>query len=92
IPALAAGADAQALAAAEVDLTAAALKYAHQASGGRVDPSTLSRYNDERGTFADPSKVLAELTASGKPVAALEGLHPKHEQFQRLHAALVKLR
>ena len=92
LPQLAPGSSPEAQAAAEVALGLSALKYAHQASGGRIDPSTLSRFNDERGTFADPSAVITALATSAKPDETLEVLHPKHEQFQRLHAALVKLR
>ena len=92
LPELATSANTDAQALAEIALTTAALKYAHQASGGRIDPSTLSRFNDQRGTFADPSVVLTQLAASTKPNAVLEGLHPQHIQFQRLHEALVKLR
>ena len=92
LPQLAAGADVGALADAEVELSKAALKYARQASGGRVDPSTLSRVNDERGTFADPSAVLTGIATSAKPDAYLEALHPQHPQFKKLHEALLKAR
>jgi murein L,D-transpeptidase YcbB/YkuD len=86
------GADAAGLAEAEVSLVAATLSYARQASGGRVDPSTLSRYNDLRGTFADPADVLAGLAAWEKPATFLLSLHPQHAQYQLLHKALMQLR
>jgi L,D-transpeptidase YcbB len=92
LPKLVPGADTNAVADAEVGLSAAALKYARQASGGRVDPSTLSRFNDQRGTFANPSAVLAGLAATDKPGAYLEALHPKHPQFHKLREALLKVR
>ncbi len=91
-PELGTASDASALAQAEVTLSASVLKYARQASGGRVDPSTLSRVNDQRGTFADPAAVLAGVSQAAKPAAYLEALHPAHPQFQLLHEALVKLR
>ena len=90
IPTLAPGADTAALADVEIQLATAILKYARQASGGRVDPSTLSRFNDHRGTFADPAAVLAGVSATAKPDVYLEALHPQHPQFQKLHEALVK--
>jgi L,D-transpeptidase YcbB len=90
IPTLATGADTAALADVEIQLATAILKYARQASGGRVDPSTLSRFNDHRGTFADPAGVLAGISAASKPDVYLEALHPQHPQFQKLHEALVK--
>ena len=90
LPTLAPGADTAALADVEIQLATAILKYARQASGGRIDPSTLSRFNDHRGTFADPAAVLAGISSSSKPDAYLEALHPQHPQFQKLHEALVK--
>ena len=92
LPELAASADAAAQAQAEVTLSASILKYARYASGGRVDPSTLSRVNDQRGTFADPAKVLEGVSATSTPGAYLEALHPQHPQFLKLREVLVKLR
>lgn len=90
-PVLAPGSDTAGLADAELQVAVAALKYARHASGGRVDPSSLSRFNDHRGTFADPSAVLAGLAGTPKPDVYLEALHPHHPQFQKLHEALVKI-
>ncbi len=77
---------------AEIALSSAALRYAHDASGGRINPATLSRFNDQRGTFADPSKVMADLAASSEPDAVLRNLHPKHPQFALLRNELLKAR
>ncbi len=85
-------ADPAALATAEITLAAAALNYARDASGGRVNPATLSRFNDQRGTFADPDTVLANLAATTEPDAVLRALHPKHPQFVLLREALLKAR
>lgn len=90
LPTLVAGADTAALADVEIQLATAILKYARHASGGRVDPSTLSRFNDLRGTFANPAAVLTGVSTAPKPDVYLEGLHPQHPQFQKLHEALVK--
>ena len=92
LPELSPSADVAGQAQAELTLSASILKYARYASGGRVDPSTLSRVNDQRGTFADPTKVLEAVSATSKPDAYLEALHPQHPQFQKLHEALGKLR
>jgi murein L,D-transpeptidase YcbB/YkuD len=43
-------------------------------------------------TFRDPKIVLTEVAAAPEPDAYLQSLHPKHEQFQRLHQALLKAR
>lgn len=85
-------ADPAALAEAEVSVATSALRYARHASGGRIDPASLSRYNDMRGTFADPDDVLAGIASTDKPAQYLLSLHPQHSQYQLLHQALVKLR
>jgi murein L,D-transpeptidase YcbB/YkuD len=43
-------------------------------------------------TLRDPKRVLTEIAAADKPDAYLRSLHPKHDQFQRLHEALLKAR
>jgi L,D-transpeptidase YcbB len=83
-------ADAQAV--AEIKLQLAVLKYARFARGGRVDPSTLSELIDQDPPLLDPKIVLTEIAAAPAPDAYLQSLHPKHEQFQRLHQALLKAR
>jgi L,D-transpeptidase YcbB len=92
VPPLVANANDRALADADIALSAAVLKYARQASGGRVDPSTLSRFNDLRGTFADPPAVIAGVTATKRPDVFLQALHPQNPQFMLLREALVKAR
>ena len=82
--------DAQAV--AEIKLQLAVLKYARFARGGRVDPSTLSELIDQDPPLLDPKIVLTEIAAAPAPGAYLQSLHPKHEQFQRLHQALLKAR
>jgi L,D-transpeptidase YcbB len=83
-------ADAQAV--AEIKLQLAVLKYARFARGGRVDPSTLSELIDQDPPLLDPKIVLTEIAAAPAPDAYLQSLHPKHEQFRRLHQALLKAR
>jgi murein L,D-transpeptidase YcbB/YkuD len=43
-------------------------------------------------TLRDPKAVMTEIAAADAPDAYLRSLHPKHEQFQLLHQALVKAR
>jgi L,D-transpeptidase YcbB len=83
-------ADAQAV--AEIKLQLAVLKYARFARGGRVDPSTLSELIDQDPPLLNPKIVLTEIAAAPAPDIYLQSLHPKHEQFQRLHQALLKAR
>ncbi len=77
---------------AEMNLSLAILKYARFARGGRANPSSLSKLIDQAPPLKDPNAVLAEIVAAPDPDAYLQSLHPKHEQFQRLRAALLKAR
>ena len=79
-------------AANEVKLDLAVLKYARYAKGGRTDPAKLNKLFGVAPTLPDPAKVLIELAGAEAPDAYLRSLHPKHEQFQRLHQALLKAR
>ena len=81
---------ASALAAAEIKLSLAALEYARHARGGRLDPSQVSRSFDQKPTLLDPKDVMAALAATDTPGTYLQGLHPKHPQFERLRQALLR--
>jgi murein L,D-transpeptidase YcbB/YkuD len=78
-------------AAAEIKLDLAVLKYARYARGGRTDPDKLKNV-DLKPVLPNPSSVLAEIAQAEQPELYLQSLHPKHEQFQRLHQALLKAR
>ena len=56
--------------------------------GGRVNPPSLSRILDVVPPLKDPAVVMTEIAASTTPDAYLRGLHPKHEQFEKLRLAL----
>jgi murein L,D-transpeptidase YcbB/YkuD len=75
----------------EIKLDLAILKYARYARGGRTDPDKLKNV-DMTPTFRDPKLVIAEIAEAPQPEVYLQGLHPKHEQFERLHQALLKAR
>ena len=74
------------LAAAEVGLSLAILKYARYARGGRIeDPATqLSSYLDRKPQLRPPYLVMADIAATGVPDAFLRKQHPQHPQFERL--------
>jgi murein L,D-transpeptidase YcbB/YkuD len=80
------------LAAAEVKLSRAVLKYARHARGGRVDPESISRLLDRKPVIFDPKSLLEATAATEKVDAYLRGLHPQHPQFELLRQALVKAR
>ena len=92
LPKLAAGADARALAIAEIKLSSAVLKYARHARGGRIEPLSLSQNLDQKLALRDPAEVMKAVAETERPADYLLSLHPQHEQFKKLRAALVKAR
>jgi murein L,D-transpeptidase YcbB/YkuD len=85
-------ASAAALAAAEIKLGLAVLKYARHARGGRLDPAALSKHLDMKPTLREPKAVLDAVAATDTPGDYLRALHPRHQQFQRLRQALLRAR
>ncbi len=83
---------ADAAAANEIKLDLAILKYARFARGGRTEPVKLNKLFGVAPTLPDPKTVLAGIAQAQAPDAYLRSLQPKHEQFQRLHQALLKAR
>ena len=84
--------DAAAMARLDIDLFAAALRYARDASGGLFDPGRLSRYHDvtpENVPMDEAAKVLV-----WSPYAAeyLRDLHPQHPAYDAMKQALADLR
>lgn len=79
-------------AATEIAIDLAILRYARYARGGRANPTKLNRIMDQKATLRDPKTVLTEIAVVETPDAYLTGLHPKHEQFERLRQALIKER
>ncbi len=76
----------------DVELTAAALRYARHASGGIVNPDALSSYHDLKPPRVSPAAALQKLAASASPEQWLENLLPRHRAYGILRAALKKLR
>jgi murein L,D-transpeptidase YcbB/YkuD len=79
-------------AASEIKLDLAILKYARFARGGRTDPVKLNKLFGDEPTLLDPKTVLAGIADTAEPDSYLRSLQPKHEQFERLHQALIKAR
>ena len=80
------------LANTELKISYAALAYARHARGGRISPSSLSKFIDRRGELPDPFKLMAELSSSEEPGKVLAKLHPTHPQFKLLLEELRKAR
>ncbi len=91
---IAANATPAVLADAEIKLSAAVLKYARYARGGRImDPTTqLSSYLDRKPQLLAPRDVLAKIAAADAPDAVLRGFNPQHPQFEKLRQKLLALR
>jgi murein L,D-transpeptidase YcbB/YkuD len=82
----------EAAAEAEIKVAQVVLQYARYARGGRIDPTRISQLMDQSPTLKAPKSVLTEIAAADAPDAYLRSLHPKHEQFERLRQALLKMR
>jgi murein L,D-transpeptidase YcbB/YkuD len=92
VPDFAAATSPDALADAEMKLTASMLDYARQAQSGRIHWSQVSAdilYPDHP---TDPAEVLANVTAAKDASAALDGYNPPHKLYRELKAKLAELR
>lgn len=83
----------EALAAADLDVSQAILKYGRHARGGRIiNPAEqLSSYLDRRPQLLKPQVILDGIAAAPDSAAYLRGLHPKHPQFEKLRQKYVAL-
>ena len=91
-PDFAAATTPDALADAELKLTASLLDYARQAQSGRMHWSQVSAdilYPDHP---TDAAEVLANVTTAKDASAALEGYNPPHKLYKELKAKLAELR
>ena len=86
------GASLERLAAVETKLSVAVLKYATHARGGRVDPSELSLWLDQKPRSVDAKQLLWSLVTAEDAADTLRKLHPQHAQFAALRAAYIKAR
>ena len=79
---------------AEVRLSLAAMQYAREARGDRIDEPAvqLSSYLDRKPQLVDRAKLLDALAATAEPGDYIRGLHPVHPQFERLRQKLIALR
>lgn len=80
------------LARLDLSLTAMALKYARHASGGRVIPNRLTKYNDIETDPVAPATAIKVLAWSPFPVEYLKSLQPRHPAYALFKAELAKRR
>lgn len=82
------------VAGAEFEITAAILRFAHQAQGGRItEPDKkLSSYLDRAPTLSSTEEILAQTTTDSDPGEWLRSYQPPQKQFLRLKELLAALR
>ena len=86
----AAGTDPVKLAALETSFSQAAIRYAQDAHGGRITPSSVSRNFTLAPKRIDEAAMLLKLASSDEPDKVLRELGPTHPEFLRLKSALAK--
>jgi L,D-transpeptidase YcbB len=91
LPSYTVAGDAERLTRLELALTAAALRYAMHASGGRIIPDRLSAYHDLTPPTVDGREALARLADEASPGAYLASLHPVHPAYEAMRRELADL-
>ena len=79
-------------AAVEVKLSAAAVLYARDARGGRIDPSRLSALLTPQLHLPSAGEVLGRLAAAESVGEALATYNPQHPGYRALKAKLAEVR
>ncbi|MBR0718181.1 murein L,D-transpeptidase [Bradyrhizobium liaoningense] len=92
VPDFAAATSPDALAEAELKLTASMLDYARQAQSGRMHYSQVSADILYPEHPTDPNDVLAKVTTAKDASAALDAYNPPHKLYKELKAKLAQLR
>jgi L,D-transpeptidase YcbB len=92
VPDFTAAANPDALADAELKLTASMLDYARQAQSGRMHWSQVSGDILYPEHPIDPAEVLGNVTAAKDASAALDSYNPPHKLYRELRAKLAELR
>jgi murein L,D-transpeptidase YcbB/YkuD len=92
VPDFAAATSPDALAEAELKLTASMLDYARHAQSGRMHYSQVSGDIEYPEHPTDPAEVLANVTTAKDASAALDSYNPPHKLYRELKAKLAELR
>ncbi len=80
------------LADAEIKISFAALDYAHDARGGRINPQRISRNLDPTLALPNPTEVIESIAIRSDPASYLRSFHPQQPQFEALRQKLIELR
>ncbi len=86
------GAEAKTLAEAELALSQAVVVYGRQASGGRVNPRSISGLITEKPEVAEADKILNFVASAGDGDAALVSFNPPQAGYRALREKLAELR
>ena len=92
VPDFAAATTPDALAEADLKLTASMLDYARHAQSGRMHWSQVSGDIQYPEHPTDPAEVLTNITAAKDASAALDSYNPPHKLYRELKAKLAELR
>jgi L,D-transpeptidase YcbB len=92
VPDFTAAGNPEALAEADLKLTASMLDYARQAQSGRMHWSQVSGDIQYPEHPTDPNEVLMNVSNAKDASAALEGYNPPHKLYRELKAKLAELR
>ena len=84
--------DQAAMARLDIDLFAATVRYARDASGGLFDPRKLSSYHDIDSAPVTGGTAARVLAWSPYPADYLKSLHPAHPAYAAMKKALGELR
>jgi murein L,D-transpeptidase YcbB/YkuD len=80
------------LADAEVKISFAVLRYAHDARGGRIRPSRLTKNLSPKLSLPEPLEVLDAIALERDPALNLRNFQPSHPQFELLRQKLLEVR
>src|SRR5262245_48247816 len=80
------------LADAEVEISFAVLRYAHDARGGRLKPSRLSKNLSPALSLPEPLDVLDTIAVERDPALYLRSFQPSSPQFELLRQKLREIR
>ncbi|MEJ2123769.1 MAG: L,D-transpeptidase family protein [Alphaproteobacteria bacterium] len=81
------------IAADEIKVSLAVLKYGRYARGGRIVSAykQITTHLDRRAQLLKPAVILEDMASAEKMDAFLRGLHPQHPQFQKLRQKYLAL-
>jgi L,D-transpeptidase YcbB len=80
------------LADAEIKISFAAVGYAYDARGGRLNPQHLTENLDPTLILPDPLEVIESIAFRSDPAAYLRSFQPNQPQFEALRQKLIELR